>query len=122
MSAILTGSLWTATEEARASYSGSLLTITGTDFNLRTVTIGSSNVVGEGVYPLGPLNGNGASANVVLGQLIWNSALSGGRGSLIITTLSDSRVVGNFNFTAVSGAPGTPGEVTAARGVFDLPL
>jgi len=81
------------------------------------------NIKGPGTYPLGV----GAQMQGGTAQLSqppssgWNTPLSGTAGSIVITTLTATRMVASFNFVA-EGSSGSAGTRTVTSGSFDIPV
>jgi hypothetical protein len=76
---------------------------------LTTAAIGTANV-GESSF---------AGAFLSVGSSRWQAIASVGAGSVTISSLTDSRIVGTFSFE-LSAAPGTSGGRTINAGSFDL--
>jgi len=79
-------------------------------------------ITGPGTYPLGTSGGvSGGTVSVFEGTSIWTTPLSGEAGEVTFTTLTPTRMVGNFTFvaTAVANASGTR---TVTAGEFDIPI
>ena len=89
------------------------------------ITIGASPISGPGTYTFdlgGTPSVYGGVANSKTG---WSTPQAAASGTLKITTLSGSRMVGTFSFTAdySSGdATGAPGPVSVTNGSFDIAL
>lgn len=105
---------------------GALL-ITGAESNGNTskaITLSLYNVTGPGTYALG------VSSTVFggIGQVgdagqSWITDNIGTAGTVTITTLTASRIVGTFEFTAVPGLQNTVGgDRVVTNGRFDLPF
>jgi hypothetical protein len=89
-----------------------------------TLALTVSRVPGPGTYPLGVNIGTatGGTAIAVSGSHSWTTPLSGAAGSMTITSITDTRIRGTFNFQADAVAAGTaPARVTVASGEFDVP-
>jgi len=90
-------------------------TLNGVTFNLVGIT-------GPGTYRLGTAGGvSGGFASVNEGSAIWQTPLSGAAGTISISTLTDSRIAGTFQFTA-EGVVGSSGTREVTNGQFDIPI
>jgi len=117
LTAVVNGTTFTALSAA-AVYSGGTLAVAGG--NAAATSVGFAVIpteAGTGTYTVGPF-ANGAYSEGTLG---WTTAV-GGSGTFTITTLTQDRVVGTFEFVAtpntVTGATGT---ITVTSGAFDVP-
>jgi hypothetical protein len=121
MSATINGASWTSSQGAtvtRTSGGGaSILSIGGSDGTLSVGMAWTDN--GVGTYPITSTS----STNVFLttGSAGWAASLIGGSGSITVTTVNATHVVGTFNFVAPA-TPGTTatGTKTATNGQFDI--
>ncbi len=127
MQATVAGAQWAANPLAiTAARSGTVLTIAGSDLKAGTttqITINLPNVTGTGTFQLNPnFAGQLAMLNVSTGTTLaaWTTALSPGTGSISITTLTDARVAGTFNFTAQASAAPATGQRVVSSGTFDI--
>lgn len=121
MSATVAGSAWTASEFVQASRSGNVLSISGSDGELQ-LQLTVPNVTITGVFNFGA--GNPGVAQLIetaSGSATWTSALVGGTGTLTLTTFTNERAAGTFNFSGIA-ADGTPamGTRTVTNGTFDV--
>ena len=103
-------------------------TLTGSElFSLSRmfVTISVGHVTGVGSYPItggvGPFDGGEASLLASGSGAIWNTRSTGSSGTLTVTTATESRVAGTFQFVAMPTA-GFGGNRTVTQGEFDLPI
>ncbi len=107
--------------------SGALATLTGatpqltiTAQNLvRSVSIGVANMTGPGTYTLSATTpvrtiqvGDGLGA-------AWTSATAGGSGSVVITSVTATRIMGTFTATVIGVAGGASGPLSVS-GTFNL--
>lgn len=87
------------------------------------VTMSVGHVIGVGTYPLtgelGPFEGGRAS--VSSGSAFWFTNLTGGSGTLTISSATTTRIGGTFQFTAPPSA-GFGGTRQVTQGEFDLPI
>ena len=87
----------------------------------RSIMITLSNIRGPGTYPLGMGGGTvGGVGHLTDAGAGWLTPLSGASGTITITTLTDTRIVGTFAFTAVGATGGASGTRTVTDGKFDL--
>jgi hypothetical protein len=92
------------------------------------VAVGASNLSGEGLgfgfqgsttgtYTIGP--SIPTTANITTGSDVWSAGPGTGSGSVVITTLTSTRVAGTFAFEVVS-TTGTPANRSITEGTFDV--
>jgi hypothetical protein len=119
--ASINGTAWSAIAKvivSRPTSTSLTLFATSTTYAVNIVVL---NVSGPGTFSLNsaPSNGNQAAISSTAGG--WNSGNTGGTGSVVITTLTSSHVVGTFAFegqpTSGTGATGT---IHVTNGKFDL--
>jgi Family of unknown function (DUF6252) len=124
LSATINGTSWSGTVEAAATRTvadGDTIVAIGGANSDESIIIGMAfNDLGPGVYGIGA-EGEAANADVNEGTATWEAAITGGTGSITIDTISATRVVGSFQYTAVpvSGSTAT-GSVTVTNGKFAL--
>jgi hypothetical protein len=119
ISATIDGASWTASAEVQATYIAYVLAIGGLDSQARTIVISIPDVMTTGTFTLGA--GQPAAAVVTFGAQIWNTALTGGTGSVTLSTLSGSHAIGSFSFTAPPNAgSGATGTKVITSGTFDV--
>ncbi|MEO8479301.1 MAG: DUF6252 family protein [Gemmatimonadota bacterium] len=111
--------------QAVHSFSGSYIlsvqSVSGV--NSKAISISLMNIAEAGTYPLGTgANVEGGFASYVENGAGWGAALSGEAGSITLTTLSDTRIIGSFNFTGTEHTGGASGTRTLTSGSFDLPV
>jgi hypothetical protein len=123
MSATIDGVRWAAasTPGAVAVIRTELfVVIGGSDVNLVAVSLSMPAVSAPGTYPLVPPT---AYHGLVQEQQerTWTSGQPGGSGSVTITSVSDARIAGTFEFAALP-APGTSATGTrqVTNGRFDV--
>ncbi len=90
------------------------------DYRLEVIL---TNITGVGTYPLGvSALSRGGTVTLSLSPSTWTAPLSGAAGSITLTELSDTLMVGTFQFT-VRAVPGTAtGTKTMTEGEFHLPV
>lgn len=105
---------------ASSIYSGNNLTITGSN-NTRTISLTLAGITAPGTYQLS----NGTPARSIGVTVIspttqsWNSGVAGSSGTVVISSITDSRIVGTFTAT-LGAAIGATGTLTIANGTFDV--
>jgi len=112
------GTSWTASLAVVATNSGGVLTVTGSDSNAGQCQVIISNPSGTGTYALGGSMTNQSNGRWTQGtgqEDTFTTMLGQGSGSVEITELSDTKVKGNFSFTAKNSA-GT--DVSITEGSF----
>jgi hypothetical protein len=86
-----------------------------------SIMISLYNIRGPGTYPLGVnVTGIGGIAQVIKGSKGWGTALTGVAGTITIDTVSNTRLVGTFSFSAVGISGGATGTVEVTEGVFKV--
>lgn len=89
----------------------------------RSITLSLMNIPGPGTYPLGTGAGvSGGTGIYVDAGAGWTTPLSGEAGTITLTTLTDTRIVGSFAFTADQVTGGATGSRAITGGSFDLPM
>jgi hypothetical protein len=97
------------------------LTITATN-GTRNLTISLANMTGVGTYalsaatPVRSVQVSGQPGNLTA---TWGSQVAGGSGSVEITSVTATRIIGSFNATLAALAGGASGTLTAS-GSFEL--
>ncbi len=136
--AVIDGQSWVSTTNQTTGGSGSnqvpgLVSISGTKLvsatNYTTLTLTLGYIAGPGTYPLGVNQGTTAGG---IGLVFapqgssfgdWSTGLSGAAGTVTVTSLTSTRIVGTFQFTAPPQAfTSTTGTRVVTDGVFDMPL
>jgi len=130
MTATIDGAAW-AEDDAQASITGArlagpgLYTIAGYSSSAAiTVLLTLNTIRGPGSYPLGVNFGvPGGTAQVSNTSSGWTTRLSGAAGSVTITSLTQTEIVGTFTFVAngILNAPATSTK-NVTTGTFDLPV
>lgn len=96
------------------------LQIVGNDFN-RSLSIGILNMTAAGTYPLGNTPSRTVQYSATVSNVFstWGSQGTGGSGTVIVTSVTATRIIGTFTatLTPVSGAAG--GSLTVS-GSFDM--
>jgi hypothetical protein len=137
--ATIDGSAWVSTTNVvTGGGTGSnqvpgLISMTGTQVvsstNYTTLTLTLGYIAGLGTYPLGVNHGSTAGGMGIVfapqgGTFgTWSTNLSGSAGTLIVTSLTSSRIAGTFQFTAPpQNFSSTTGTRVVTNGAFDMPL
>ena len=115
--ATIDGTAWTALAVTTGLATGPTRLISGTDVT-RTLVIGFAPSTGT------QLTGSTSVVfcRLIIGSQTWQAGLTyGGTGTVSVTTLTSTRVVGTFSFTAPGATAGTtPATRTLASGTFDV--
>lgn len=137
--ASIDGTPWVSTvNQVAGGGSGSnqvpgVITMTGTRVvsatNYTTITLTLGYIAGTGNYPLGVNPGSTAGG---IGAVFapqgssfgtWSTNLTGSAGTVTVTSLTSSRIVGTFQFTAPPQSfTTTTGTRVVTSGTFDMPL
>ena len=135
--ATIDGQPWVSTTNQTASSGANgvpgIVTLTGTKVvsatNYTTITLALGYLSGPGTYPLGVNQGTTAGGSGLVfatqGTSIgtWSTNLLGNAGTVTITSLTSTRIVGTFQFTAPPQSfTTTTGTRTVTNGAFDLAL
>jgi len=124
VTATINGQSWTSNATAGAIRQPSglySLTALGPSADY-TLIFALHNIGGTGTFPLGtlPMLTGGTVVVSKVGSPGWSTPLNGLAGQISITTLTATRMVGTFSFTA---APLTgTGVLTVTSGTFDVPV
>jgi hypothetical protein len=123
LSATIDGKAWASVVPA-AIFKNNIVSIAGLDAALTTTVSFAFGATGTGTYSLAPSNSVGGLGLVVktsgTTSQSWGTALSGGSGSVTLTTLTANHVVGTFAFDAVPSSAGATGTVHVTNGKFDI--
>lgn len=119
MTAQVDGEEWRGMANAARS-AGGVYTITGAD-GTDGLSIQLYNIPSTGTYPLG-INATGFGGTGIVSQpgAGWGTPLDGLSGSITITTLTDTRIVGTFHYTATPLNGSAVGTKDVTDGEFDL--
>ncbi len=107
------------------AYASNVLTIQGstTSSPITAISINVTNVDGPGTYQLTP-NFAGTFGQVVVTSgttaQAWSTVVAPGTGSITITSLSSTKAVGTFSFTAQAGSGGATGQKAVTNGAFNV--
>jgi hypothetical protein len=119
MTAVIDGSPWSATSDLRGLIHLGAAGFTGTDGQGRTISIGVTVTEGTGTFTVGqPL---GPNSTLAFGPNVWVAGSGTGSGSVTLSTVTGTRLVGTFQFEWVATAEGqTPETRSVTGGTFDL--
>jgi hypothetical protein len=137
--AVIDGQSWVSTtNQTTGAGSGSnaipgAVTIIGTNVvsatNYTSLVLNLGYLTGPGTYPLGvnfvSTAGGGATVTRLQGSALsnWSTEFPGNAGTVTVTGLSASRIVGTFQFSALPQAfTGATGTRVVTNGVIDMPL
>jgi hypothetical protein len=107
------------------AYASNVVTLQGstTSSPITAISISVTNVTGPGTFQLTP-NFAGTFGQVVVTSgstaQAWSTVVAPGTGSITFTTLSSTRAVGTFSFTAQAGSGGATGQKAVTNGTFDV--
>lgn len=128
VSAKINGAAWqpsiavTAINAAAGLYSITASQVSGA--NNYTMVFALYNIKGPGTYPLGVgpnvFGGTATLSRPPSGG--WTTPLNGASGEITITTLTATRLVATFSFTADPITSGTTGTMTVTEGALDIPV
>ena len=91
---------------------------------LQTIGLTMYNIRGPGTYPIGvgtTVVGASGILSVSTGAG-WSTPLTGAAGTLVLTEVSATRLVGTFNMTLTPISGGATGTRTVTEGQFNVPL
>jgi len=119
MTARIDGEAWTASViMAVRSSSGGIISVSGSDASNRAIGFAFIDA-GTGTYEL--KTGTPTNALLTVGQQQWNvGGSSQGTGTITVTTLTDERIAGTFEFTLHAANANTTGTRVVTQGKFDV--
>jgi hypothetical protein len=119
MTASIDGSSWSASSGLEGVILHGGAGFAGTDAQGRLISIGVMVSQGTGTFTIG---GAGApNATLTIGSSVWNAGPGTGSGSVTLTTVTDTRLVGTFQFeVAAFTQDATPETRSITGGAFDL--
>jgi hypothetical protein len=121
MTARVDGENWGGMGNAARS-AGGIYTITGAD-GTGGLSIQLYNIPGPGTYPLG-MNATGFGGTAIVSEpgAGWSTPINGRAGSVTITSLTDTRIAGTFEYQATPINGTATGTVEVTDGEFDMLL
>jgi hypothetical protein len=118
MSATIDGAHWTSSLGAAASHASGAYGVGGSNSSF-TLGIGFADT-GVGTYEVSATS----PTNLIVtqqGGAAWVANVTGGSGSVTVTSVSATRITGTFNFTAIPlPNSGATGNRTITNGTFDI--
>ena len=118
MSARIDGAQWRASAAIAATNNNGLVAIAGTDGTGRTIAFG---VIAGGTGTFTTNSTSGTNFLIAEGGASWHALLTTGNGSITFTTLTATRAVGSFSFTAPPvGGTTASGTRNVTQGAFDV--
>ena len=115
--AIIDGVAWNSTTSTAVSSTGGIFTIVGSQIsaNVTSMSMTFYSIGVPGTYPLG-VTGSvaGGIGTVTTGTSSWSTPLTGAAGTVTISAVSATRIVGTFQFNAI---PQLGQAVTTTRAV-----
>lgn len=125
MTAVIDGVNWVSSAFAQKAQVGNfgLIQIQGSQ-NSTTMIISLFNIDSVGTYDLG-MGGTNVGGSAQITDILsrgWNTPLSGAAGTITITTLTASRIVGSFVYDADAFFGTATGTKVVTQGSFDLLL
>ncbi len=129
MTASIEGQSFSADQSSSAlastSATVSVYTLTGSHVSgqtYQTLVVSLYNITGPGTYPLGVNSSNfGGIGTFGENQGAWVTPLNGTAGTIIVSSLTSSRIAGTFNFTG-SELANPSATRTVSNGAFDLAI
>lgn len=115
VSAKIDGQNWAASAST-ANRSGGYIIIGSGSANGIGVGLGFPDQ-GAATYDLGVGANN---ANVVDGSNVWTASAAGGSGSIVVTSVTATEVIGTFSFTGVASGGVSPATRVITSGKFDV--
>jgi len=94
------------------------LSAIGDSGGTHSLIITLSGVLGSATYPLNAASPSNAIISIPTGG--WGTGFAGGTGSVTITAIDATHVVGTFSFDARPGSGSATGTVSVRSGLFDL--
>lgn len=119
MTASIDGTAFSGTLAVQATRSGNVISISAVGSNTRQLSLNLVGVTATGNVAIGA--GSASLGQYSQGTQTWVSSLVGGSGTVVLTTLSSTRAVGTFSFTAIpSPSTGATGNKSVTSGAFDV--
>lgn len=119
LSATVNGVAW-CSPLPQGTFQHSIVSIAGFDTGITSSIAFAVAATVPGTYSLAFGNNTGGFATYVKNSQGWGSGLTGGTGSVTITTLTATHVIGTFVFDAVPSNGGATGTIHVTNGHFDL--
>jgi len=119
LTAVVDGEGWMAAFVAAGSSGDTIYSVVGVDSTSASIGFLIPGNV-RGSYTIGTGSAAFAFYLTNAGQENWNADSSQGSGTIVVTTLTATRIAGTFTFQAVTVTQSTPTTVTVTNGVFDI--
>ena len=119
LSATVNGVAWCSPAGAGV-FQHSIVSIAGIDAGLTSSIAFAFAAAVPGTYSLAFGNNNGGFATYTKSGQGWGSGLSGGTGSVTLTTLTANHAAGTFTFDAVPSNGGATGTIHVTNGTFNI--
>ena len=102
-----------------ATNGGTIVALSGADANSTAIGMGFIDT-GVGTYTISATSGTNADL-IESGGHTWSASALGGSGTLTVTTLDATHIVGTFSFTmAPTTGSGASGNRSVTQGAFDV--
>ncbi|MCC6318762.1 MAG: hypothetical protein IT361_13860 [Gemmatimonadaceae bacterium] len=122
ITARIDGASWSSGQGAAAVHAApGLYAISGISVGSYTMALTLNNIRGPGTFPLG-VGPQVPGGYVVLSNASggWATPLSGAAGTITLTTVTDTRIVGSFSYNAEPVNVGTTGTRAVTNGAIDM--
>ncbi len=119
LSAVVNGAAW-CSPLPQVTSSHSIISLAGFDAGITSAIGIAVAASGPGTYSLSFGNTLAGSATYAKGSQGWSTGLSGGTGTITITTLTTNHVVGTFSFDAVASTGGASGTIHVTNGQINI--
>jgi hypothetical protein len=124
MSATINGVAWRSAKSGdRANRTNNFIAVVGLSVSnpIYTISLGIGTISGPGTVNLDlTAGGNGSEAIISNTNGGWGTAFTGGKGTITVTTLTATRIVGTFSFDAPAGSGNATGVLQVRNGQFDV--
>jgi len=123
VTATINGTAWRSSKALdhalRASANAQIITLSATNLP-NSIAIAIGPISGPATLSMDTGNPSNAVVTMTVGSstTIWSTALTGGKGTVTVTTLTATRIAGTFSFDASSNAGA--GTLQVRNGTFDL--
>lgn len=121
--ATIDGNPWNANLGKQSSFSNGTLEIGGigdAGGNRYLLELTVAGLTAPGTFPLGPQAG-GSVGSVLTTTTLWTTTNPGGTGTVTVTLLTGTQILGTFSFTSISTEEtGANATRTVTNGSFDI--
>jgi hypothetical protein len=121
MTAKIDGASWTSVgtfATRTATNAGTIVALSGADANSTAIGMGFVDT-GVGTYTISATSPTNADL-IESGGHAWAASAIGGSGTLTVTTLDATHIVGTFTFSMVASSGGATGTKSVTQGAFDV--